>query len=244
MFMLRRKKIWYKTMGFSKNPFDTMPRINELKGVDSLLQEIVYHIQAGNIFVIEGKEGKGKTSILLNTINQFNGIKKLMYINCETLHRHENITSIIKKRNGFWNRLLGKKPKQIILLLDNTTKLSKKNFNRLKYYFDQDYIRSLVITTENYKETRISDSLKERIGKRIVRIPNLNENDAIEIISNRIGDSKILNENILRKIFKHNNSSVKILLQNCEKVAISANEDDRLNIKMKDLNILKEDKQK
>ena len=126
----------------------------------------------------------------------------------------------------------------MIVLLDNVEKLSKVNTERLKYYFDQNYIQSIIFTTEDYKKAKFSDSLRDRIGKRVVKTPALTDYDALEIIRERIGDRELFNEQIIKKVFKQSGNSPKVLLENCEKLAKHAVEKDRNRVQMADLKIL------
>ena len=123
----------------------------------------------------------------------------------------------------------------MILLLDNVNNLSKKNNERIKYYYDQNYLRSVVFTCIRYSRTRFSDSLKDRIGSRIIKLNPLSEGDAIELIRNRIGNSKLLTDELIIEIFRRSQKNPKKLLENCRILAQEIAKKNRNRIKYIDI---------
>jgi len=232
---------WYEKFDFDEDPFSTDPRENhdKLVGMEEIIEEIFYRINSGSMLVVEGPEGSGKTTLLMVAARKFGGKKKVVYIDCSVLNKKLNITRVLQNRYGFFGRLFNKKPKNMILLMDNVHELSKLNTERLKYYFDQNYIKSIIFTTEKYSKVKFSDSLKDRIGKRVIKIPKLSEYDAVEIIRKRINDdnNELFNENIIKKIFKISKYSPKDLLKNCARVAQVAANKERNRVQMIDLKV-------
>ena len=82
----------------------------------------------------------------------------------------------------------------MVVLMDNVHELSKENTERLKYYFDQNYIKSIIFTCDKYSKVKFSESLKDRIGQRVVETPKLASEDAVEVVRNRIGESELFND--------------------------------------------------
>jgi len=233
---------WYEKFDFDENPFSTDPREHHDKLVDmeEIIEEIFYRINSGSMLVIEGNEGSGKTTLLMVAAKRFGGRRKVAYIDCKILNKKLNITRVLRNRFGLWGRLFNKTPKNMIVLMDNIHELSKLNTERLKFYFDQNYIKSIIFTAEKYSKVKFSDSLKDRIGKRVVSIPKLSDYDASEIVRKRIDDdsSELFNDDIIKKIFKLSKSSPKRLLRNCARVAQVAANKDRNRVQMVDLKIL------
>jgi Cdc6-like AAA superfamily ATPase len=234
---------WYETFDFEENPFSTDPRENHDKLIDmeDHIEEIFYRINSGSMLVVEGPEGSGKTSLLMIAAKKFGGRKNVVYVDCEILDKNLNITHVLQERYGVVGRILNKKPKNMILLLDNVNYLSKKNTERIKYYFDQNYIKSIVFTTERYSKANFSESLKDRIGKRVVKLPRLTQDKAIDIIMSRIDNKEMFNEQIIKKLFKIS-KNLKELLQNCEETAKAAAEKNRTRVQMADLKKLSDKK--
>ena len=191
---------WYETLGFQEDPFnDSMINLD-------LREEIFYNIEAGNLLFIEGPKASGKTSLLKFAINTFKGNKKVAYIDCKNL-KDINIESILRKRN----RLLRKEglPKRMIILLDNIQELSHKNSERLKFYHDHNYIKSVVIAGTSYQEANISQSLKERIGSRVITLQHLSEQKVARILK-----ESAIPEKVIIEMYKLSEKNIKILTNN------------------------------
>lgn len=234
---------WYEKFDFEENPFSIDSRENHDKLIDmeEYIEEMYYRINSGSMLVIEGAEGSGKTTMLMIAAKKFGGFKNVVYVDCEILDKNLNITHVLQERYGFIGRLLNKKPKNMILLLDNVNYLSKQNTERIKYYFDQNYIKSIVFTTEKYSSVKFSESLRDRIGKRLIKLPRLTQDMAVEIIMSRIESKDMLNDEIIKKIFK-SSKNLKELLQNCEETAKLASSKNRNRVQMADLKILSDKK--
>mgnify|MGYP001561460340 CR=1 FL=1 len=231
---------WYEKLGFDENPFSTDSRLNhdKLVNMDGAIEEIFYRINSGSMLAVEGKEGNGKTTLLMIAAEKFGGKKNVVYLDCKILDKKLNITKVLQERYGFFGRLLDKKPKNMVVLMDNVDRLSEKNTERLKYYFDQNYIKSIIFATSSYKRAKFSDSLRDRIGRRLVILPKLTDEDAVDIIRNRIGESELFNDSLIKKIFNISKNSVKELLKNCEAVAMSAAKKKRKRAQAVDLKVL------
>lgn len=237
--------IWYEELDFDEDPFSTDPRDynNSFVKMDELIDEVVYRINAGSMLVIEGSKGTAKTSLLMYAAKKFGGKRNVVYVDCNILDKELNVTHVLQDKYGMLGRLLNKKPKEMIVLLDNANALSKKNTERMKYYFDQNYIKSVIFTCTSYKKAKFSDSLRDRIGNRVIKTPKISPDDAVDIIRNRIGDEELLNDKLIKKIFKLSKNSVKLLLENCTKLAESAVSKNRKRIQLADFRVLMGDRE-
>ena len=235
---------WYEKLDFDEDPFSTDPKENhdKLVNMEEGIEEMLYRIDSGSILVIEGGSGRGKTTLLMVATKKYGGHKNVAYVDCKILDKNLNITHVLQDRYGLFGRLFNKKPKNMILLLDNVQELSRRNTERLKYYFDQNYIKSIIFTTEKYSNAKFSESLKDRIGKRVIKIPEPEEYDATEIIRKRIGDSELFNDELIKKIFKMADNSPKRLLEYCSKVAQAAAKKGRKRVQQIDLKVITGDK--
>ena len=126
------------------------------------------------------------------------------------------------KRYSFIGRFLNKKPKKMILLLDNVNELTKQNNERIKFYFDQNYIQSVIFTCTSYSKVKFSDSIRDRIGKRVIKINPLSPDNAVRLIRERIGDIELFNDKLIKDIYKTSGNNQKKMLENCELAAINA----------------------
>jgi len=130
---------WYEEMGLEENPLgvDTVGTVYELVDRERECKELLYMILSGNMMVIEGKPGFGKTMLLMYAIDNFKGKGKVIYVDARKLNKKLDIEKLMIKRYGFFKgKLLGKLPKNMILLLDNVESISKRNCEKIRYYFD------------------------------------------------------------------------------------------------------------
>ena len=154
------------------------------------------------MLLIEGKAGTGKTALLKYAIDNFKGKGKVVYVDGNKLNKRLNVSDLLKKKG-------------MILLLDNVQYLSKKNNERIKYYYDEDYIKSAVFTTTDYGLVSFSDAIKERIGNNIIKLKDLSQSDALEIAKERLGDKDILPDDVLKQLYK-DSGNIKEFLSNCD----------------------------
>lgn len=188
--------------------------INHVKLMDDLL----YLVRSGNIIVIEGSDGCGKTMFLKQIVERMGGKKKICYVDGRRLKHELDIEETLNNAGTGKLKLLGDKPKDLILLLDNVDSLSARNCEKIKYYFDQHYIKSVVFTTADYSSLRISQSLRNRILQNVIVLPPVNAFEALRIIRERFSDHFFLADDVILRIFKLSNENIKLALANCHDI--------------------------
>lgn len=204
---------WYTKIGFDGDPFS---KEAEFEGHDTLVDEVFYAIHSGNMVFIVGESGSGKTKILREIIKRFGGKKKIIYVNCRHMQKSINVEKLLQKSAGLWGRLLGKKPNKMILLLDEIESLSAKNAERIKYYFDQNYLQSVIFTGKAFPVDGLNNSILQRISK-VLKIDPLSDYEAVRIVRDRIGD-KYLTDRVIKTIYSMSGRNTGKLLQNCKTV--------------------------
>jgi chromosomal replication initiation ATPase DnaA len=211
---------WFEELDFYENPFSVHPKkfLNQLVGVEQVLNDLFYRVESGSMVFIEGGAGLGKTSLLRRIINKFRGKKRVIYFDCREIDSKANINELMQRRYGFFGKLLKLTPKNVILLLDNVA-LSKKNAERVKFYFDEGYIKSVIFAGKSYSSVALPQSLKERIGARVVKLKAPTAEEAVEIVRKRIGDTIFADDALIKKIYKYSGKNTKRFLENCEKIA-------------------------
>ena len=132
----------------------------------SITDEIAYRILSGSIIFIEDPHGAKKKVIINTLISYFRGRKKLAYVNCEKVG-NLNIDNVLVGGYSFITRLFRDKPKGMILVLDNINELTWKNCERIKYHYDEDNIKSVVLIGRSYSNVNIPQSMRHRIGRRV-----------------------------------------------------------------------------
>lgn len=229
---------WFEELDFYENPFSTDPvkSAKKLVGADALLNELFYRVEAGSIMFIEGEDGLGKTSLLKQVIRRFKGKKKVIYFDCSEIDTKADIEALMQGRYGFFGKLLKIAPKGMIVLLDSAS-LSPGNIEKVKFYFDEGYIKSLVLTGRSYAAAKLPRSVRERIGSRVIRLSPLSDEQAVAVVRSRIGDTLFTDE-MIKKIYKQSGKNTKLLLGNCEKVAKKVVQEKRKVAEGSDLKVI------
>ncbi|MFH1182176.1 MAG: AAA family ATPase [Candidatus Woesearchaeota archaeon] len=203
---------------------------SKLFGFDEVIEELSYRVQAGSMVFVEGRRGSGKTALLKAIIDRFRGKKRVIYIDCNTI-KDLDIEAVMQRRYGLIGRLMGITPKNMVLLADNVQHLSRRNVQRLQYFFDHNYIYSVIFTGESYAKSKLTKSLRDRIGGRVMRVPVLSPGDAIEIAHERFS---LEDEAIVKKIYKHS-KGVADFIDNCIKVGEFAEKNNIARLKEEDV---------
>lgn len=213
---MHSKNEWYKKIGLEQNPFQLDPLKQEVIVNEDLKKELVYRIESGSIVFIEGEEGSGKTSYIKFLLDKYGGNKEVAYIDCKNLDKEINVKKILLDRQSFMDKITKTLPQEMILIIDNVQIMNKKNSERLKYYFDNGNIKSIIFTGTSFENIEFTDSLKHRIGKKVISIPKLNEEIAVKIINMRTNYKEVVPETKVKQILKLSKYNPKSLIKNCE----------------------------
>ena len=201
---------WHEQLGLKQDPFELNPLEQKPFIAKRIEKEILYHIQAGNCLAICGKPGSGKTTHLLPIIKQFGGEKKVIYFDCRKLRSIDigealnGATSVRKLRQG------------MILLFDGIQTLTRYQADQIKHYYDLGYIRSIVVTSEDIN--RLPGGLQHRIGKRIIKIPEIPDTVIYAIIQNRTGEKILFTQKHIAKLFALTEKNPQELLLKCKDI--------------------------
>jgi len=223
---------WYEKLDFFENPFEVnlFKTEYEMLGLDEEKKEALYRVRSGSMLLIEGPEGSGKTAILKHIIDNFKGRNRLIYVNGKRLNKGLDIERLLLNSSGIRGKIFRKKPKGMILLMDSVESISKHNADKIKYYFDQDYLRSVVFTAKDYSKIELDESIKDRIDKRIIKLSDLKKKDYVKLIKRRLEGKELFSKDVL-KVIVSNSDSPKEALINAEIVA--------RNIKKNGINVKK-----
>ncbi|MCF7862301.1 AAA family ATPase [Candidatus Woesearchaeota archaeon] len=230
---------WYTELGFALNPFEKDPfKINSsLIGYEKEVEDLLYLVDAGSTVLIEGPPATGKTTLLKEIIEEFGGEGKIIYVNGDKINKRIDIEELLMKNQNFWRRLMNKKPNGMILLLDNALALPRKSYERLQYYFDQNYLKSVVFATTESKLLKFPGSLFDRIGKRKISTKKLHMDDAVSMVLQRIEDNEFISKEDLEKIYALSDGSIYKFLENCEKIGMYKVENDLEDITASDIEV-------
>lgn len=188
---------------------------SKLIGRDTESEEILYRVASDNMLLIEGEKGIGKTALLKYVIDNFRGKGKVIYVDLNTFSKRLDVGSLLKNR-----------PKGMILLLDNVQNLSRKNHEKIKYFYDQGHIKSVIFTTVNSDLVNFTDAVRTRIGRNIMKLKSICENDAIEVAKKRIYDGYTISEEIFNELYTES-TNIKEFLTNCNSLCVYLKKTDR-----------------
>ncbi|MFP4117360.1 MAG: AAA family ATPase [Candidatus Woesearchaeota archaeon] len=213
---------WYEELDFEENPFSVNPSdfLKNLVNREDIIDELDYRIRSGSLVFMEGPRGSGRTSILRAIIKRFRGRGRVIYVNAEKFEKKLDIEELLVKRNGLVKGMfLKKKPKKMILLMDNVDSLSHRNTERLKHYFDENYLQTVVFTGTSFEKAGFSESLKLRIEGRVITIPDMTDNEIIQMVRGRIGDSKLISDEVVLEVARRYDNNPKEILKALDEVA-------------------------
>ena len=212
---------WYENHGYIEDPFSTKKGafIEQSIHLNGPTEELVYSIEAGNMMLIEGNKGTGKTALLFSAIEKFKGERKVIYFDCNT--DEVDIKKLMQNKYRIVGKLLNLMPKGMVLMLDNFKKLNHKELERAKYYYDNNYLRSIIFTGN---DSELPDNIRDRIGNRIIKLKSLTTSDAVELVRNRLNSLEFLPEKIIKKIYAKSKKDTVSFLESCGKTCKNATE--------------------
>ena len=236
-------KAWYKKLGYYENPFLIKPMQEAIKlyGQEQQLKDALYYARSGNLLFIQGEEGIGKTKFLRTLIGGFRG--RIIYVDGAKVVKNINIEELLRKRNGVKGKLFGKKPREMILVLDNVHELTSINKQRIKYYFDSGFLHSVVFAGENLKKVGFSGSTLHRIGKRVIELGVMTPKQASTLAFERLDESHedkdaLISTKLVEKIYAKSNKNPKDFMINMHRVFEEMDFDEDEKVLEKHLRVL------
>ncbi|MFP4523391.1 MAG: hypothetical protein ACOCQQ_02560 [Candidatus Nanoarchaeia archaeon] len=214
---------WHKKAGYYKNPFICNPHKEQFSflGNEEKLDKTIYYITSGSILFVEGEAGSGKTKFLKKIIARFRG--RVIYLDAQKILKTVNIEDVLRKRNGFFASLGKKLPKDNIVFIDNVTDLPLVNMERLKYYYDQGHIQSIVFAGEKLSKANLPESMVSRIGKRVIKLDSFNYEKAIAMVQERLGEDvtdeeSVISVEYIKRIFDSSKKNPRRFLVNLHRI--------------------------
>jgi hypothetical protein len=152
-------------------------------------------------------------------ISSFKG--RIIYVDAAALKKNLNIEELLRKKNGMKGKLFGKKPVDMILVLDNVTELSTVNVERIKYYYDQGFLQSVVMAGKTSKN--LPASMLNRIGKRVVVLDELSKANALKMAYERLDEDiedeePLITTKHVETIFEKSKKNPRLFLINMHRV--------------------------
>jgi len=210
---------WYEELDFDENPLEVNPFEIDVDaiGYEEELEDLLYFVESGNIVIIEGPSGSGKTLLLSKVVDEYKGKGRIIYIDGNKFNKRLDISDVLISNQSYVNKVLSKKPKGMILLVDNVESLNKVAYEQIQYYFDQDYLKSVVFATKNIKDVGFPQSILDRAGNRIIKLNAPDESLAADIVWDRL-HKDLLSKDQLEKLFVISDKNMEAFFKNTEKV--------------------------
>src|SRR3989344_5140168 len=212
---------WYKKFRWKHNPFSIKINDSIFVGLTEERKTLAGFVEGGNISLIIGDHGSGKSSLLKwleKRLRRFN----FFYLNAEWIKKDFNIDSFLRKQTSYFREY----PKNAVLLIDEGQKL--ENWFRIDAHslWERNKVKSIVCSHdgEDQFET-LPTHLKSRIGNRIIKIKRLKKEDGYELIRLRCGGKNPFDEYAIDEILRRSNGNPRTILENCERVCIATDKD-------------------
>ncbi len=166
-----------------KNPYNTKPNTN-LIGLDEKKKILKEFIKGGNICFLNGPPGTGKSSMLAWLKNNLKR-HKVIYIDGKGLDEYFDLDKHLDAQKNLFQKIFGLHPKNIVILIDEAQECLASFINNLQAHWNVDQIKSIVLTQISSDLANFPNSFKERIGRKIIRMRRLNEEEIKELINLR-----------------------------------------------------------
>lgn len=213
--MRKLKPIWYAEKGFSHNPFSIKPAIvnDQIIGNAQAIDSIYKVVEAGQIGLVVGDFGVGKTTFMKSIIKKYGGQKRVVYFACNRLQGKLDLDKLLHERLGIVGKLLKIKSRNLILLLDEADHLTKEDFKEIKSYHRKGYFRSVVIVTHDVEHLDVPRAFLRKVE--VCHLEMLRKEEAVAMAQGRLAGSSFLPPKIIEEIYARSGTP-RIFLKNCE----------------------------
>ncbi len=239
--------LWYKEWGFHDNPFSIKPAAFNSIVVGYDLSEIFEKIDNGEILFLEGKFGYGKTTILKHIISRYGGRREVAYYNCNRKEGDVEVESVLRGKYGLLGKLFLGTPNNMILLLDEVGSLSESDQQELLRLHSEGNLKSVVLFGPKFELVNVIADLKQKLVDNVIELTKLSDEEAIELVRQRIGNVKLLSDEIIKRVYESSDKTPRVLLENLEdlcKYAVENNEEEVTEDHLKDVLDIKKTKKK
>jgi len=200
--------MWYKQYGWKYNPF-SVKYSTHLVGFEKEKKALLDFVSAGDVCVIVGDPGVGKTSLLMWLQKNLDWRHKAIYINAESISEDLELKKIVG------SPLFRKR----VLLLDEAHNCDEELVKEMKALWDKNIVKSIVITQIGHN-LEYPESFKSRIGKRVLRIEGMDYKMAKELINQRTNNKHPFSDDVIELIVDDAKNNPRKILENCELLCI------------------------
>lgn len=216
---------WYTAFDWSDNPFKIRPDPKNIVGFVDTRAHILTYMKSEDPFIVTGPTGSGKTT-LLRWLKE--NKEKSVYFNF--LDDIDEKKFKRKVEGSIWEKILGLfSDTSKMVLIDEVQEMPSKLLKWLRGKFDDGEVSSLVLASIEEDLKNLEEPFVDRIGKRIVFVRKLKENEAMKMVKQRMfskGKNNPFTEEGLKRVFQLSNFSPRKILENCEACCIYAVRED------------------
>lgn len=210
--------MWFKAYEWKENPFSIKPN-KHLVGREGEKKRLIKFIHGSNICLLTGKIGTGKTSLLKYIRSELANKHTVVYLNAEEIDEFFQMKQYLDNCRTFIERILFRQPRNIVLLLDEGQAADEKLKDWLKAHYDRGVFKSVVIA-QTKPPFEYSESLKHRIGNRVVSMRSLTDDHIDELINLRTDGRHPFEEESIQVIARYANYNPRKILEICEMVCM------------------------
>lgn len=201
--------MWYKKYGWDNNPF-SVKWSTELIGYEKERELLLNYVSAGDMCIVVGEPGTGKTSLLKWLKRQMGFMQKGIYLNAENMSDEFNLRKHVGKP------LIRKR----VLMLDEAHHCDELFVKDMKALWDGNILRSVAIAQIGNKMD-YPESFTNRVGGRIIRLSGMGFEEAKQLIEMRTEGKNPFSDEVIELLVNDAKNNPRRILENCEQLCIN-----------------------
>jgi hypothetical protein len=211
---------WFRKEGFYSNPFSIRPAAFHDEIIGQKIEPVIQKIEEGSVLFVEAPLGSGKTTLTKRIIRSLKGKSKIIYY-CHVHSERINVEDLLRGAS-FSSKVFGMLPKAAVLLIDEAAEITPEDGEEVLRYIEQGNIKSAVFFGTKYSQKRFPEGLAKLINGNVVKLSFLTPEQAVQIIRKRIGNLKLITDDMIRQAFVRVNYNPRRLLEACEDICREA----------------------
>ncbi len=220
--------VWFKKLGFGRNPFTIKPAAFSYELFGPNIDGVLSGIDSGKVLFVEAPLGHGKTTLLKGIINRFGGRKKVIYAHAVPSQSIE--VKELLKRSSLANFLTGNLPSGMILVVDEAQNIMEDSSAEIMEFYKSGNIRAVIFFGTRYPANSFVGELKAMMNGNVVRFSRPTPEQSISIVRSRIGSLSLLSNEVILLAYRKAQGNPRRLLQICEDMCRSAIEEGKLSV--------------
>jgi hypothetical protein len=211
---------WFRKEGFYSNPFSIKPAAFHDEIIGHKLEPVMQKIEEGSVLFIEAPLGSGKTTLTKRIIHNLQGKSRIIYY-CHTHDERINVEKLLKGAT-LSAKVFGVLPKGAVLLIDEAAEITLEDSNEIMNFLKQGNLKSAAFFGTKYSPKRFPEELAKMINGNVIKLSYLTPEQAVQIIRRRIGNLKLISDDMIRQAFVRVNYNPRRLLEACEDICRQA----------------------